>query len=244
MREIFDRTEESGVVKIEVATEADEQKKLYPWLFSVFIKVDIGDENSEGFENFLETKESLIIALEHQKKALYAGMRVVEGWSELYFYAKEARNLDSVVVSMLRDNYYKYETSVVKDAKWDFYHKNLSPSELEFCNIESSKIIFLLQEEGDDLFVQREVEHYLSFETSTQKERFITKALDCGYTFKDEISSEEFEHGVALSKKHSVDQASVDAVVKELYELAKKEHGYYEGWSTVLVSGKAHEENI
>lgn len=244
MREIFDRVEEFGIVKIEVETEADEQKKLYPWLFSIFIKVDIEDESSEGFENFLETKESLIIALEHQKKALYAGMRVVEGWSELYFYAKEAKNLDSVVLSMLRDNYYKYETSVVKDAKWDFYHKNLSPSELEFCNIESSKIIFLLQEEGDNLLAQREVEHYLSFDTSTQKDRFLEKALDCGYKFKDEISSEEFEHGVAISREHSVDQASVDSVVKELYELAKKEHGYYEGWSTVLVSSVDYEENI
>ncbi len=236
MREIFDRAEDLLSTKIEVETDAQSEKKEYPWLFSVFIKVAINDENSEGFENFLETKESLIIALEHQKKALYAGMRVVDGWSELYFYAKEAKNLDSVVMSMLRDNYYKYETSVVKDAKWDFYHKNLSPTELEFCNIESSKIIFLLQEEGDNLSCEREVEHYLSFDTETQRDRFIQKALDLGYKFKDEISSEEFDYGVALSKEHSVEQERVDAVVKELYELAKKEHGYYEGWSTVLVT--------
>lgn len=236
MREIFDRVEEFGITKIETEVDIDieKEKKLYPWLFSVFIKVDAKDENSAGFENFLETKESLIIALEYEARAIYAGMRVVDGWSELYFYAKESKNLDSVVSNMLRDNYYKYETSVVKDAKWDFYHKNLSPSDLEFLNIESSKIIFLLKEEGDDLSIAREVEHYASFDTATQKDRFIQKALDNGFRFKDDISSEEFEHGVALVKEHNLMQESVDSIIKELYDLAKSEHGYYELWSTTL----------
>lgn len=236
MREIFDRAEELGVIKIETEVDIDieKQKKNYPWLFSIFIKVDAKDENTQGFENFLETKESLIIALEHDSRAVYVGMRVVDGWSELYFYAKESKNLDSVVSNMLRDNYYKYETGVVKDARWDFYHKNLSPSDLEFLYIESAKIVFLLKEEGDDLYIAREVEHYASFDTATQKDRFIQKALDNGFRFKDDISSEEFEHGVALAKEHNLVQENINNIIKELYELAKSEHGYYELWSTTL----------
>ncbi len=136
---------------------------------------------------------------------------------------------------MLRDSGYKYESSVVKDAKWDFYHKNLSPTELEFHNIESDKIIFLLEEEGDNLSTPRDVEHYASFETATQKERFVQSASEHGFAFKDDISSEEFEHGVALVKEHSVKNEDVRKIVEELYPLIKKEHGYYEGWSTVLV---------
>ncbi len=236
MREIFNRVENNDAVSIEVDIEADDFEGSNPWLFSVFVKSDNISENSDSFDEFLETKESLIIALEHEKRAKYVGTRVNEGWHEFYFYAKDSKNLETVVAKMLKGSGYKYECSVVKDAKWDFYHKNLFPSELEFHNIQSDKIIFLLEEEGDYLSIPRYVEHYLSFDTSTQKERFVKNALECGFEFKDDISSEEFEHGVALIKKHSVVSEEVRKVVEDLYELVKKEHGYYEGWSTVLVT--------
>lgn len=234
MREIFRRIENSDTFSIEVDIEADNFEGSNPWLFSVFVKSNIVDEESDSFDEFLETKESLIIALEYENRAKYAGTRVNDGWHEFYFYAKDSKNLEAIVAKMLKESSYKYECSVVKDSKWDFYHKNIFPNELEFCNIESDKIIFLLEEEGDNLHIPRDVEHYVSFDTATQKDRFVNNALSCGFEFKDDISSEEFEHGVALIKKHTVLGEEVRKVVEELYYLAKKEHGYYEGWSTVL----------
>jgi regulator of RNase E activity RraB len=236
MRELFSRIEDGEVVNIEAEVDLEDEKELYPWLFSVFVKFGNLDEESENFENFLETKESLIIALEYQNMAKYIGSRVKDEWNEFYFYARSAKNLEVIVTKMLRDSGYKYESSVVKDAKWDFYHKYIYPTELELYNIESDKIIFLLEEEGDVLEIPRDVEHYVSFETATQKERFVQSALTCGFEFKDDISSEEFEHGVALVKVHSVKNEEVRKIVEELYAIIKKEHGYYEGWSTTLAT--------
>jgi regulator of RNase E activity RraB len=238
MRELFSRIEDGEVVNIEAEVDLEDEKELYPWLFSVFVKFGNLDEESENFENFLETKESLIIALEYDSMAKYIGSRLKDEWNEFYFYARSAKNLEVIVTKMLRDSGYKYESSVVKDAKWDFYHKYIYPTELELYNIESDKIIFLLEEEGDELSTPRDVEHYVSFETATQKERFVHSVLSCGFEFKDDISSEEFEHGVALVKRHNVKNEEVRAIVEELYELIKKEHGYYEGWSTVLVDNQ------
>lgn len=236
MREIFNRRQDSDSIDIEVDIGVEDFEGSNPWLFSVFVKSANISENSDSFDEFLETKESLIIALEHENKAKYVGTRVNDGWHEFYFYAKNSKNLESVVAQMLKGSGYKYECSVVKDAKWDFYSKNLFPTELEFHNIESDKIIFLLEEEGDEPSIPRDVEHYVSFDTATQKERFIQNALICGFEFKDDISSEEFEHGVALVKKHSVTNEDVRKIVEELYLLIKKDHGYYEGWSTILVA--------
>lgn len=241
MREIFKREEESRFVEIEVEVDADEFKESHSWLLSVFIKPTKNSIESDDFEQFLEIKESLIIALNQEERAIYSGSRVVDGWSELYFYAKEAKGLENTIAYMLKDSGYKYENSVVKDAKWDFFHKQLFPTELEFCNIESRKIIFLLEEEGDELEASREVEYYVSFDTATQKERFIDKALDLGFEFKDDISSEEFAHGVAFVKKHAVLEEIVNEVVKTLFLEVKKEHGYYEGWSTTIVNKSAVE---
>ncbi|MCK9473488.1 DUF695 domain-containing protein [Sulfurimonas sp.] len=232
MREIFSRVEDSALINIEVEVDAEEYQGSFPWLFCLFLKSN--DRDGGCFEELLEIKESVIISLEHQKRAKYVGTRINDGWHEFYFYAKDSKNLEVTVSKILKESGYKYESSVVKDTKWDFYAKNLFPSELEFHNIESDNIIFLLQEEGDELSCARNVEHYASFDTATQKERFVENALTCGFEFKDDISSEEFECGVALIKFHSVTNEEVKGIVEKLYELIKKEHGYYEGWSTTL----------
>jgi regulator of RNase E activity RraB len=234
MREYFTRIEDKSTIHIEINLNAFAYSGENPWLFSVFIKFDGVDESKNGFEEFLETKESLVIALEHEEKAKYVGARNVDGWSELYFYAKDSKELEHVAQHILRESNYVYESSIVKDTKWNFHHKNLTPSELEQCHIQSEKIIFMLKEEDDDLSVVRPVEHYISFELPTQKNRFINTLDIEGYTLKDEISSEEFEHGIALIKEHDLQSETLKAEIDKLFIAIKKCQGYYEGWSTTL----------
>jgi len=244
MRDIFQREEDGSVVSIEVDLNAFAYSSNNPWLFSIFIKYDSSDEQMDGFEEFLETKESLIIALENEDKVKYVGSRIVDGWSEVYFYAEESKSLESTVAKILKPSNYAYESSVVRDTKWDFHHKNLKPSELEQCHIESEKIIFMLEEEEDDLEVVRPVEHYLSFEVPTQKNRFVNTLDLEGYTLKDEISSEEFEHGIAIVKEHNVTRQTLKEEVTKIFEAVKKCQGYYEGWSTVLASELEKEVDV
>ncbi len=239
MREIYTKTEDGVLEKIEVNFDAPEYKEESPWLFSLFIKYDGFDNTKEGFEEYLETKESLIIALE-QKNAHYLGCRVVEGWSEFYFCAQDSKGLDKVAKQILSPSGYAFESNVVRDTKWDVYETQLMPNELEIAHIQSAKIIFLLEEEGDTLELEREVEHYAVFDTPTQKEKFIEfiEAAENGFSFKDEISSEEFEHGVAFVKKHSLNEEEVKQIVEDIYAHIKQHGGYYEGWSTTLVETK------
>lgn len=242
MREIFNRVEDKSLINIEVEIDAGDFKEDNPWLFSVFIKYDALSQTIDGYEEFLETKESLIIALEHEEKAKYVGNRVVDGWSEFYFYAPDSKELNAIVAKVLTPTNYVYESNVVRDTKWSFYELQLSPTELESHHIQSAQILFLLEEEGDDNTIAREVEHYAVFDTSTQKERFIKSAIDIGFTFKDDIANDEYEHGVALVKIHMPTEEELKKVVEELYALIKKEHGFYEGWSTTLANDNDDEE--
>jgi len=235
MREFFTRIEDNQEVLIESDLNAYAYSQKYAWLLSIFIKCDTCNDNQEGFEEFLETKEALIIALEHNEKAKYVGSRVVDGWVELYFYANTSKGLENNIKHILQPSAYVYESSVVKDNKWNFHYKNLTPTELELCHIQSDKIIFMLEDEDDDLSVARDVEHYLSFDTATQKKRFVENLSLDGFIFKDEISSDEFANGIALVKHHSVEKEEVQKVVEILFNEVKKENGYYEGWSTILV---------
>ncbi len=236
MREVFERLQDGESVVYEVDMNVGELKGENPWLFSVFVKFDACDEAQEGFEEFLETKESLIIALESEGQVHYIGSRILDGWSEFYFCAKDSKELNSMSTAILKGSGYMYQSNVVKDKKWNFYETQLFPTELEQHNIQTAKIIFLLEEEGDDLEIARDVEHYVSFDMPTQKNRFINTLKIDGFSFKDEIGSDEFEYGVALVKNHAVTYETTTKIIAELFELIKKEHGYYEGWSTTLVS--------
>lgn len=234
MREIFTREEDCEVVNVEIEMDAPEYKENFPWLFSVFIKYEGLDENS--FEVFLEIKESLIIAIEYDDKAKYLGSKVVDGWNEFYFCASSAKELNPLVSAMLKDTGYAFESNIVKDKKWGFYEVQLFPTSLELAHMQSEKIIFLLEEEGEDLEVARDVEHYVSFLTPTQKNRFLNTLDLEGFSLKDEISSEDFDNGVALVKNHSVTSQKVKEVVDVLFVKIQESKGYYEGWSTTLVA--------
>lgn len=236
MREIFTRATDDGVLNIEIEIDAQEYKEEFPWLFSVFVKFDGLNESGDAFEEFLETKESLIIAIEYEDKAHYLGSRVVDGWNEFYFCASSSKELSPMVTSMLKDTGYAHESNIIKDKKWNFYELQLLPSELELAHIQSDKIIFLLEEEGEDLSILRDVEHYVSFLTPTQKNRFLNTLDIEGFSLKDDLATDEFEHGVALVKNHAVTKEALEGIVNELYAKVKEEQGFYEGWSTTLVN--------
>ena len=236
MREVFSRVQDTQEIFIEVELDAQEYEETHPWLLSVFVKYNSLNPDTEGYEEFLETKEALILALGHNQRAIYVGSRVVDGWSEFYFYSYDSKNLDAVVKKILQPSEYVFESYIVRDTKYNFYKTELFPTELEFCHIESAKIIFMLEEEGEDLSVIRDVEHYVSFLTPSQKDRFLQHIDELGFSFKDEISADEFENGVALIKRHSVKEDEVKKVVEKLFLKLKKEGGFYEGWSTTLVT--------
>ena len=224
MREYFQREEEGGVVEIEVDMSAYGYSQKFLYLLSIFIKSELLDE----------TKEALIIALEADERAKFVAVRVVDGWSEVYFYTKDSKGFTPLISSVLQKGNYPFESNIVKDSKWDFHFKNLLPTPLELAHIESQKIIEMLQEEGDNLRIERPVEHYFSFETPTQKDRFIASCAIEGLMFKDEIESDSFENGIAFVKTHAVTQEVLTALIEEIYELLSTTQGYYEGWSTTL----------
>ena len=89
--------------------------------------------------------------------------------------------------------------------------------------------------EGDDLSKSRLVEHYVSFDTASQKDRFLKNVEMIGFRFKDDVDNKELAHAVAIEKEHALDQDSLEKNISALLELVKKDHGHYELWSAPLV---------
>jgi regulator of RNase E activity RraB len=100
--------------------------------------------------------------------------------------------------------------------------------------IYSKKIVLQMMAEGDSLITPREVEHYVSFDTASQKERFVKNVEKIGFKYKDDIDNKELDHAVAITKEHALDQDSLENTIRDLLELVKEDHGHYELWSSTI----------
>lgn len=203
-----------------------------PWLLWLFIKS--AEPLSEAFALF---SRELKFSLKKNMDAVFAGSIIKEGWVEFYFYAPESKrfeNLSSEVMNV--HGGFPYERGSSKDPKWEMYREHLFPDAYALIRIQNRHTINALIEAGDDLVVEREVEHYLFFQTKSSLERAVEFLNSHGFMLKEQVQDDEndYAYGAILIKNESITIEQVEESTSLLFETAMQEHGHYEGWSTVL----------
>jgi len=235
MIEYYEQQDEEGHVyrtEVDLSLSDEVPDDERPWLLWLFVKV----ANSEDVE-FISFRNDLIETLDSQIEAVYAGTISKDGWCELYFYASTSKKFENITSEvMARHTKYPYERGSSKDTKWEMYQERLYPDSFEIIGMQSRHTLEALLEEGDDLSVPREVEHYFFFQTPTALQRFETSMLSQGFILKEHINDDEsdYVYGVTLIKVESITPEQVNETTSMLYELVLQDHGHYEGWSTVL----------
>ena len=238
------QNEDGKAVRTETDIELldDVPQKNRPWLAWVFIKILSPDESGwcigQECDLLYRIQTEVSAALQEKLGAINSGVRMQDGWVELFFYLPTAKKFDNVAASVMKKyTLYSFETGSSRDAHWKHYINELYPDALMLQQIESRAIISELEEVGDDIDLSREVEHYLFFQTEAQRERVVNKLVETGFVLKENIVREgEFGYGTVLVKNHEVTEVTLMKMTTELFDAVRNEHGIYEGWSTVLAS--------
>lgn len=233
MREFYTQVEDGHLVKIEVELQAEQNimdMAIYPWLYTVFIKLKspqangLADEDEEDF--LYECKDRLALKLEEKEKAVYVGSKITDGWFEIYFYLEDPKGVENKTKDLIGAFGYKYESNSVKDKKWNLYEVTLTPSAKQLHHIQSRQIIEELLEEDDNLTKPREVEHYILFQTASLREKFL-EAFDTltpnealSFTCKGDFEreEEEYSYGVALGVVQTLEQEKMDTITDTLMD--------------------------
>lgn len=224
-----DNLEEKITIDLDFYHDLPVDDKIYSlW---IFIKSD---------KNLDALKSEITASLEKSHSADFVATRELDGWSELYYYASSERKFTTTINEIMSKYQFTYECGSHKDSNFKVYLETLYPDELEFHQIESRHIIETLESEGDDLEVAREVEHYAFFQTEANMQRFVESVKELGFHLKELVkqSDSDYSYGAILLKNHSVTLETVQNEISDLLEKIILEHGYYEGWSTTLVSEK------
>ncbi len=212
-----------------------------PWLLWAFLKMNEVDDEGFATDSELATlksvTETLQETLSNEIDAINVGQKYEDGWLELYFYAPTAKKFQSIVSKVLGSDYVT-DIGSARDAKWEHYLYTLYPDALMLQQIQSRHIMDELKEAGDDLSVEREVEHYLGFLTETNAKRVAETLYLHDFKEKDISynSSEEYGYTLVMTQTHAIEEELLEELAFLLITTAEKEHGIYAGWSTGVTS--------
>lgn len=204
----------------------------------ISIKLIMNSPREDGLSSQSETEtlykieDELIPLISSKTNAIYVGRTTTNGYREFYFYSPDISKLASAITEM-KNKFpnYKFESTNKLDLKWDFYLKQLTPTNEEIQMSENIKVVSQLVNAGDNLTSKREVFHWIYFKTEVDKELFLTKIKDLGFKIITNKKDKK-EYVLNISRVDYVDIKSVNEYCIMLWKIANECHAVYDGWET------------
>ncbi|PQO36884.1 hypothetical protein C5Y96_06895 [Blastopirellula marina] len=214
------------------------------WLVRVSIALQNPDEygmtTNEEFDAINPLEEAIVEAIEQGLDAVHVGCMTHDGQRAVVFYSPTFEGVD-VALGPVMQAYSTYElrSSCQEDAEWGFYFEIMFPSPYEMQSMSNSSVLQGLLEAGDSLEQERVVSHWAYFPSEQARAQFIVSVQEKGYEVDQESLDTNAEppnpFGVQIDRVDHVDQASIDQITIELFELAQSLEGTYDGWETFVV---------
>lgn len=220
----------SEIIEVDInAQNNNDSVEFFPWLYTVFINVNSTKLICEH-QDIKACKQLLIDGF--NKSGIYAGCKIVDSWHELYFYLKSPKGAESKTRDILKTFDYMFESNAIKDKKWKFYETELLPDKYQRHHIQNRQIIDELINAGDDITQNREVEHYVIFDTSSLREKFYN-VLEQNFLTCKEIFDDDGYH-MSLVQIQNLNYNDMCNFTDKLIDLSDQFHANYIGWSTKL----------
>lgn len=213
-------------------------------VFEVVVALQQPDE--DGFpadeaewEQLEAIEKALVEVFQGALQALFVGKLLHDGKRNFYFYsAQEA--LPEVLASNLMQDFpgYTYATNTQQDSDWGLYLDFLFPEAADMQSIKNSRVLRMMQEQGDEPHIPRPVAHLFYFVTPTGRAAFRKEAGQLGYTLERESLSEsnsEMPYTLVVTKTASLDEETLHTRTLQLFNLAEAHNGVYEGWEAQVV---------
>jgi uncharacterized protein (TIGR01619 family) len=173
-------------------------------------------------------------------QATPCGRITTEGRREFYFYGETKSGFSQAVEAALQGfEGYRYDTGCQDDSEWGQYLNVLYPSPEDLQRIANMDLLDVLLKKGDVLTVAREVQHGIYFRSEASQSSFRDTAISAGVKIVSEPTAKgELPFGIVVARTQSIEQNTIDRTVLELFNLARRVDGDYDGWETPVVTQK------
>lgn len=215
------------------------------YLYVGFVKVKLHDSKEDGLATEEEADDIGFIEDRLEMESLrwrsgkYIGRIISNGEVTFIYYLKLTLDWNSTVESaMLHFPSYQYEYGSRMDAEWEVYQKLLFPSVKEWQVIVNHHACDGLIEEGDNLRLERAIEHKVYFENEDNRKKFITLIEQEGFKNQKEVEipfDNKLMYGVQFYRVDIPYYYNIDELTMKLIDLSHSCEGLYDGWESSLV---------
>jgi regulator of RNase E activity RraB len=198
-----------------------------------------GLSSQEEFDVLTALGDNLNQGLTGAGKSVYVGRNTSDGCRDFYFYVRRHINWKHEVEQLMQAyEQYEFDCDIRNDPEWTTYFEFLYPSEIDRQRIENRRVCTALQEHGDKLVAEREIEHWAYFPTPSARASYIDGARRLGFLLQStmEPEAQTGSFGVRLVRRDVPSFELIDEATMPLFKLAKECGGDYDGWESVVVS--------
>ncbi len=198
----------------------------------------------EEYDRLIEIEDALTGALPNAETEIaYVGRNTSNGCRDFYFYAANGTQAENCLsMAMVPFPEYEFDVGSRTDADWTIYREFLYPTPRAYQTILNHRVLTSLEKSGDHHDIEREVTHWIYFQSADDRDRYLNAAIQKGYkvvALDEDAEREERQFGLRVSRSHAVDFRTIDDAVLELFDLAGECGGDYDGWETSVEKGKS-----
>lgn len=204
----------------------------------IWFSIKLLDPNEDGlttreeFPIICKIEDDISEALERIGMILVGALKT-NGIFDLYFYSKNIGEFEGVINSVMKNHSnYNYATDSKTDNEWNDYFNFLYPEEYEYQTILNQRVLVNLEKQGDNSESEREIDHWLYFETEKDRNNYIIKIEGIGYKVlsKNIMNEGKYLYQLNISKVSNANRNTINDYVWELITLSKEDNGIYDGW--------------
>jgi uncharacterized protein (TIGR01619 family) len=229
-------------ILVDLSLHAEIPDSNKPWLLWVWLWLK--SPRADGLSDWPELEtlsavEARLTQMLVQKcSGILSGSITTLGRREFYFYGTNPEQLETAVHDT-RNVFraYKFDWGSQEDLNWLQYRDVLFPSDEQMQCIQNRKVLEVLKKNGDLLKDLRGISHWAYFKSTADRKSFKDEVQKLGYRIDSESEDfgDEYPQGICFDKIQSLNPSDVDNAVLELFRLALKFGGSYDGWETQAI---------
>jgi hypothetical protein len=215
------------------------------YMYVGFVKVKLQNPKEDGLVNEEESHDVGFIEDRLEMESLrwrsgkYIGRIITQGEVSFIYYLKMDFEWSNTVESaMTYFKEYSYEFGSRLDMEWEVYQKLLFPTIKEWQIIANHHSCNSLKEQGDNLQLERAIEHKVYFESSENREAFIALIEAEGFVNQKEMEvpfNGKTMYGVQFYRVDTPFYYEIDTLTMKLIDISNSCEGQYDGWECSLV---------
>ena len=198
-----------------------------------------GWPDKEEYDNLYKVSDDIIGAISSTVKSELVGSWTYQCERLDYIYVADTVNIRQKIGEIYRNQYSNYESyfNIRVDRDWKAYREFLYPNEETFEYMQNDKVIMQLVNAGDNLSRARQVDHWIYFRNSEDRNIFEDFARKKRYKIegKDNLKNSKSPFQLHISRADLVDHNSINVITTELRKKARELNGDYDRWETFIV---------